>query len=141
MELNRSQATCNGYKKDLRIFTSYLEEKGLPDTDLEQLTPHILSAYLRHLTRERGNQANTVRRRVTALKSFCTFLLENNYLEHNPAANLPRPPSPQKQPRYLQQAEVEKLFAAFTPDASAAKLRDKTMLMFMYYSGVRVSET
>ncbi|MEW5920166.1 MAG: site-specific tyrosine recombinase/integron integrase [Bacillota bacterium] len=140
VELNRSRATCEGYEKDLHIFTAYLESGGRENITLEELTPELLSGYLRHLTRERGNQANTVRRRITALKSFCAFLVENAYLEHNPAANLPRPRIPQKQPRHLQQAEVEKLFAAVPEDESPAKLRDKTVLMFMYYSGVRVSE-
>lgn len=141
VELNRSRATCDGYKKDLAVFTAFLENSSKREKiTLEELTPDRLGEYLRHLTRDRGNQANTVRRRVTALKSFCTYLTENAYLEHNPAANLPRPRIPQKQPRFLQQAEVELLFAVAGEGASAAQLRDQTMLMFMYYSGVRVSE-
>lgn len=140
VELNRSRATCDGYQKDLRIFTRFLQTTIKGEATPETLTPTLLGEYLQHLTRDRNNQANTVRRRLTALKSFCTFLVENAYLKHNPAASLPRPRMPQRQPRHLQQAEVERLFAGAGVVAGAAGLRDKTMLMFMYYSGVRVSE-
>ncbi len=47
---------------------------------------------------------------------------------------------PQKQPRNLQHSEVEKLFAAVDETVSPFKLLDKTILMFMYYTGVRVAE-
>jgi len=140
VELNRSQYTCSGYQKDLHIFTDFLQKEGRGDITLQEVTPDLLSQYLRHLTRDRGNQANTVRRRVTALKSFCSFLVDSDYLDYNPAVSLPRPRIPQKLPRHLQRTEVDRLFEAVPENESPAKLRDKTLLLFLYYSGVRVGE-
>jgi len=140
IELSRSSATLKGYRKDLKVFADFLKNTGRGNIPLKEMTPELLGAYLRHLSKERGNQANTVRRRVTALKSFCSFLTENGYLQRNPAENLPRPRSPQKYPRYLQKEEIEKLLSAIEEDGSQTRLRDKTALMLLYYTGVRVGE-
>lgn len=140
VELNRSPHTCSGYGKDLNVFLKYLEETDELLLAVQELTPETFSGYLRHLARDRQSKPNTLRRHVTTVKSFCNFLVNSEYLEQNPAAALPRPRMPQKQPRHLQQTEVEQLFAAVSETDSAAKLRDKTALMFMYYTGVRVAE-
>jgi len=140
VELNRSPVTCRGYRVDLGIFTTFIEAQGLGCAAPEDLTPELLGQYLRYLTRDRGNQANTLRRRVTALKSFFNFLVDSEYLEKNPAENLPSPKRPQKHPRHLQREEIEKLFSIAGKTDTAAGLRDKTALMFIYYTGVRVSE-
>ncbi len=140
IELNRSQNTRNGYAKDLNVLLKFLESSNREGITLPELTPEILSEYLRHLTRDRQSKANTVRRHVTAVKSLCTFLVDSDYLTQNPAAALPRPRMPQKQPRHLQRSEVDRLFAAVSEDESPAKMRDKTALIFLYYSGVRVTE-
>jgi len=47
---------------------------------------------------------------------------------------------PQKQPRYLQQQEVNKLFGAVPENGSPSAIRDKTVLKCLYYTGLRVSE-
>ena len=140
VELNRSPYTCSGYQKDLHIFTEFLQKKGVAGLTIEELNPELLGEYLRYLTRDRESKANTVRRHVTSLKSFCSFLVDCEYLDQNPAANLPRPRIPQKLPRHLQRAEVDRLFDAVPEDESPAKLRDKTLFFFLYYSGVRVGE-
>ena len=140
IELNRSQNTRNGYAKDLNVFMTFLNSSKREGLTVQDVTPEILSEYLRHLTRDRQSKANTVRRHVTAIKSLCAFLLDSDYLAQNPAAGLHRPRMPQKQPRHLQRPEVDRLFAAVSEKESSAKFRDKTALMFMYYSGVRVTE-
>jgi len=140
VELNRSINTVGGYRKDLNIFIKFLESRGRDDIPLEELNRELLSAYVQYLTRERGNQPNTLRRRIIALKSFCNFLVDADYLDKNPAAALPWPKRPQRHPVYLQREEVEKLFAAAADNGSPVALRNKTALMCLYYTGARVNE-
>lgn len=139
-ELNRPVATIEGYTKDLRIFLKYLDGNGQGDIPVEKITSGHLSDYLRYLTKEKNLRPNTVKRRLIALKSFFNFLVESEYLEQNPAADLPRPRLPQKHPRYLCKEEVEKMLATFPDDQSPSALRDKTALMCLYYTGVRAKE-
>ncbi|MEW5920180.1 MAG: tyrosine-type recombinase/integrase [Bacillota bacterium] len=61
-------------------------------------------------------------------------------MEQNPAADLQRPRMPKKLPRYLQKNEVDKLINIVPHDGSPSMLRDKTVLMCLYYTGVRAEE-
>jgi len=140
VELNRSQATQDGYRKDLNVFSRFLKSNDRESISLEGLTSELLSEYVRYLTKDRDSKPNTVRRHVTAIKSFCGFLADSEYLENNPAANLPRPRMPQKHPRHLQKKEVVGLFAAVPENGSPSMLRNKTALKCLYYTGIRVSE-
>ena len=139
-ELNRPAATIHGYTKDLRIFLKYLEKNGQGDIPVEKISSRHLSDYLRHLTKEKSLRPNTVKRRLIALRSLFNFLVESEYLKENPAADLPRPRLPQRHPRYLSKEEVEKMLATFSELSSPSALRDKTILMCLYYTGLRAKE-
>ena len=140
VELNRSNLTQSGYRKDLNVFLRFLERNGQGDITLQELTPEHVSAYIRHLSQDKGSKPNTLRRHVTTLKSFGQFLVDSEYLPRSPAASLERPRMPQKQPRYLQQQEVNKLFEAVPDNGLSSAMRDKTVLKCLYYTGLRVSE-
>ena len=90
VELNRSEMTRNGYKKDLDIFVKFLQQQAREGIIVDELTHELFSEYLRYLSRDRGCRANTIRRHITAIKSLCSFLVNSDYLEHNPAAGLSR---------------------------------------------------
>lgn len=139
VELNRSAETQKGYNKDLTSLFRYLKaEKN--NLEVEDLTPGKLSAYVRYLTEVKGNQPNTVRRRITTLKSFCRFLVDSEYLQKNPTEDISWPRKPQKLPRYLQEIEVEKLINIVPVNKSPSMLRDKTIITCLYYTGLRISE-
>ncbi len=140
VERNRSDETQKGYRKDLNRFTAFLQEQCLAEMALEELSYPVLSSYVRYLSEERKLQPATVRRHVTTMKSFGNFLENNDYLPANPAEELVMPRKSQKKPRYLHKKEVDKLFDAVPENGSSSMLRDKTVLMFLYYTGVRVSE-
>jgi len=140
VELNRSEITQKGYQKDLKSMVAFLEGNNLKDITLDRLNHDLFSDYLRHLVKGRGCQPATVRRHVTALKSFCNFLVDNEYMDKNLAADLSWPRRSQKKPRFLHQEEVGKLFDAVPQNGSPSIIRDKTILLFLYYTGVRASE-
>jgi len=140
VELNRSEVTQKGYKKDLKSFANYLESQGMSNITVDELTAEIISGYILLLNKEKKCQPNTLRRHITAIKSFCNFLVSSDYLEHSPAEYQKWPRKPQKLPRHLQKDEVDKLIETIPEKGSPSMLRDKTALMLLYYTGVRVSE-
>ncbi len=78
-------------------------------------------------------------RRISALKSFFTFLLRENLIVHNPFSAVDLPRSGRSLPKALSQKEVLRLLvppAGLTPIAQ----RDNTMLFILYSTGLRVSE-
>ena len=139
VELNRSDFTRKGYEKDLNVFMKFLDSREMGELHLQQLNSELISKYILYLTKERESKSNTVRRHIISIKSFCNFLVDSEYLEVNPAEEVSWPRRPQKLPKYLQEDEVDKLFQA-VPEDTSYSLRDKTILMCLYYTGVRVRE-
>ncbi len=58
----------------------------------------------------------------------------------NLAAELHVPKIEKKLPEYLQENEIQQLFAVATQGSSAQEVRNKVMLYLLYVSGMRVSE-
>jgi integrase/recombinase XerD len=83
--------------------------------------------------------ARSVARHLVAVRNFFAFLLREGEAAADPTANIDLPRQWRTIPKYLSQAEVERLLAA--PDAdTAAGLRDRAMLELLYASGPRASE-
>src|SRR5918911_1051095 len=109
----------------IREYLSFLQvEKGLSKNSLE--------SYRRDLARLRAAAE-------AAGREFYRFLLLDAHIKAAPTADITRPQGGQKLPRFLTQAEVEKLLEAAdttTPEG----VRDRTLFELMYATGLRVSE-
>ena len=139
VELNRSENTIKGYRKDLMVFKDFVLQEKKESVPLAELTANLLGEYIQHLARERLYQARTIRRHVAALKSFFGYLEDAEYIETNPASDLVNPRCPDTEPNYLYRSEVMRLFAAIPVNTKTA-LRDRSILMTLFYTGVRVAE-
>jgi integrase/recombinase XerD len=84
-----------------------------------------------------GNRTNA--RRISALKSFFTFLLRENLVSQNPFRAIDLPRSGKSLPKALSQNEVKSLLSPPNIATPIAK-RDNAMLFLLYSTGLRVSE-
>ena len=76
---------------------------------------------------------------ITCIKSFYSFLFENNIIKSNPAQLIENPKKRRKLPTIITENEVMKLLES--PDVKTNKgLRDKCILELLYSSGLRISE-
>ena len=86
---------------------------------------------------------STVARKVSALRQFFGFLIDEGLREDDPTHALPRPTARRPLPKILSHDEVEALFAtaeeAARSDAPPA-VRLLTLLEMLYGSGLRASE-
>lgn len=128
-----SENTCRSYATDLALFVQFLGE-----TDVRDVSGMQLSNYL--ATRVKDGISTTTNARIqSSLKRFYRYLLLENQMVDNPAAQLTRPKQGQRLPKSLSAKEVEALLAA--PDtATVLGLRDRTMLELLYATGLRVTE-
>lgn len=86
-----------------------------------------------------GISARAQARKLSALRGFFKFLLQEKVVAADPSATMKGPKLPRKLPHVLAFSEVETLLAA--PDrASSRGLRDYAMIQLLYASGLRVSE-
>ncbi len=88
----------------------------------------------------KGYARATVARKVAAVKSFCSFLLDSGDLTSNPTASVDSPRAPKPVPQPLSTSEVDRLLRAPLAHDSAEATRDAAMLELMYATGMRVTE-
>ena len=136
VERGLARNTLESYGRDLRTFRLFIADGQLDF--LQGSGREAIQGYLAHL-KSQGKSTSTLARNLAALKSFCRFLLQERYLERNPAANLESPKLAKRLPKVLAHEEINALLAQPRPQHPAG-LRDKTMLEVLYATGLRVSE-
>jgi integrase/recombinase XerD len=134
--------TVTAYMADVRVFLSWLEEKGV---ELAGVRTQDLLAYQTDLYAARKKDGKPYStsiqvNRLSAIKSFFRFLYRRGFMLHDPAAAVDYPRSELRLPRgILTKQEARKIVEA--PGAkSPAHLRDRAILETLYATGIRVSE-
>ena len=131
-----SYNTEQSYRRDLKKFLSYIEEKEI--RTVEQIDEVVLESYLVFLNESNLSNA-TISRQIAALKGWFQFMKEAGKIVKNPALELKPPKIEKKLPDILEMEEVIKLLEA--PEGSSPKeLRDKAMLELLYATGIKVTE-
>ena len=133
VEKGLAKNSIESYERDLSRLAPLMESTSVLD-----LTPRQLRTFIADLSRE-GLSPTSVARIVSAVRGFYKFLMIDGHIETNPAEDLVTPQKTSYLPKFLNQAEIELLFAV--PDTSTELgLRDRAILEVMYASGLRVSE-
>ncbi|WP_083508098.1 tyrosine recombinase [Erythrobacter sp. AP23] len=86
---------------------------------------------------------STLARKISALRQYFGFLVDEGLREDDPTHTLPRPATRRPLPKILSHAEVEMLFATVEDEASGdspAAVRLLTLLEMLYGSGLRATE-
>ncbi|HEY3318645.1 MAG TPA: tyrosine recombinase XerC [Coriobacteriia bacterium] len=130
-----SPATVRAYASDLAAYLGWASRTG---TDPIRLTHRHLRLYLAELSAARY-APRTVARRLSSLRSFFDFLVEQELAPGNPAAALGTPKLPSRLPRIVPADLLASLLDA--PGTSSPQdLRDAAILELLYAAGLRVGE-
>lgn len=135
VELNYSELTIKSYQLDLTDFFGYIESKKI---NYLTITNHDVRGYLKYL--DSCNLKNsTISRRISTLRTFYNYLVDENIVENNVFHNVKNPKLEKKLPNYLNYNEMEELLESV--DISTTEGLEKRLLIEMFYStGCRVSE-
>ncbi len=135
-EKKASPNTLSSYMRDIRQFSSYLENRtvsSILDCTVEEITEYI------NWMKANGKSVATVSRSIASLKNLYAFLYLRQLLNSNPASRLVTDKTVQKLPQIMTSKEVELLLDQ--PECVDAKgYRDRAMLETLYATGMRVSE-
>lgn len=149
LELGLSDNSQAAYRRDLKAYAAWLEERGI--RDLAEVAPETLSEYVAELGRpaeadgdsdsapSRALAPASITRRLSTVRSMHRFLFEEGLLDGNAGSGLRTPKRTQRLPKALPIEDVEALLAATRGDDPVA-LRDRALLELLYASGARVSE-
>ncbi len=134
-----SPHTVTAYEHDLSQFFSFLQEK-LAINQLSYVNTEDIRTWIISLLEDESLQAKSVNRKVSAVRAFYRYKLKIKELSVNPTLTLHAPKIPKKLPQYVDQKDMEHLFADIPFEDTFEGLRDRTILELFYATGMRLSE-
>lgn len=134
-ERNYSEHTVKAYRGDLENFRNFLlkEEKKVEDADVATINAYVSTLYGK-------NSPASVERKISAVRSFFSYLVRKDIVAQNPAKLVRTPKKEKHLPVFLSVDEVFNLVNVKDPEQSPLRLRDRAILELLYSSGLRVSE-
>lgn len=145
VEKRYSPRTCSLYGEALADFYLYLFPEGdistIAEKDLlEVLNTTNIRSFIAHGL-DSGLSPRTMNLKLSAISSFCNYLVSASLLESNPAKRVFRPKEGSKIPEFFTEGALERYFEEPLPeDAPFHKLRNRTILAILYGTGMRRSE-
>ncbi len=136
LEQGLSPRTLEGYGRDLQRFVDFAATRGA--TTPPDVTASLLRDFV-YLLKDLGLSPASIRRSVSALRTWYRFLLADGIVVRDPSERLETPKKWRTLPDVLTVAEVESLLLSPTMD-DALVFRDRALLELAYGAGLRVSE-
>ena len=137
-ERNRSPLTVKNYGDDLRAF--YVFFKSLDDhLSWQSVDADIVRDWMESMM-DKGNNATSVNRRLSALRSFYRFALSRHLVDRDPAHNIEGPKTSKPLPQFLKESEMNRLLDDMEWGNSFNNVRARTIIIVFYETGIRLSE-
>ncbi len=134
-ERNYSPHTLKNYSRDLKSLVAYCAQQEIEQwLDVDEQHIRLLISK-RH---RQGLGGTSLQRMLSTFRSFFKFLLIENQIKSNPAANIQAPKSARKLPSTLDVDSVVRLIEIKGDEVET--VRDRAMLELFYSSGLRLSE-
>ncbi len=137
-ELNRSGRTVESYEEDLRSFERFFKNI---DSQLswQSVDADVIRQWMESMM-DKGNNAASVNRRLSALRSFFRFALSRKLVESDPAHLIKGPKKGKRLPQFVRENEMDALLDKQTWGTDFTCVRARIIIMVFYETGIRVSE-
>lgn len=133
-----SDETLISYGGDLKKFAQYMQRTDSEIT-WESVDRDLVREWMAELI-EMGERPASVKRRLSAIRSFYRFLKRNGVVEVNPAAEVTGPKKPHTLPTFLREEEIDRLFDIVNFGDTPDGFRDRLILLTFYNTGIRLAE-
>ncbi len=136
LEAGHSANTIEAYQRDLSRLVDFAATRGIR-SPRELTTPELREFVF--LLKDLGLSGATIRRSISAIRTWFGFLAGEGLVERDPSDRLETPKRWRTLPEVLSVAEVERLLEVTDLDDRMA-WRDRALLELGYGAGLRVSE-
>ncbi|HOC48886.1 MAG TPA: tyrosine-type recombinase/integrase [Bacteroidales bacterium] len=137
-EKRYSRHTVTSYKNDIDQFMGWLEEVR-PGADLVSVIHADVRGWMVSLL-EGGASAGTVHRKMSALRTLFRYMRRHELITADPMAGLKLPKKPKQLPVFVAEDALMKLLDEFRFGDNFSGIRDRTVVEFLYLTGMRRSE-
>ena len=137
-ERNRSDLTIKNYGEDLRAFKEFYGNlEGCHSW--KSVDSDVIRDWMESMM-DKGNNATSINRRLSALRSFYRFALARKLVDKDPVHGVTGPKKGRPLPQFLKENEMDRLLDAESWMDSFEDVRDRMVIMTFYETGVRLSE-
>jgi integrase/recombinase XerD len=133
LDRSLSSNTLSAYLSDISKLQNFLHPASFVELDRTKATD-----FLETLS-DLGLSVKSIARIISGIKTFYRFLVEEEHITQSPLARISNPKLPKHLPSVLTHEEVMEMMNCIDLSKMAGE-RDKTILMLLYGSGLRVSE-
>jgi integrase/recombinase XerC len=134
-ERRLSAHTDSNYARDLAALVKYCDRHRLQDW--AALDSQHVRTFAAH-SHAAGLAPRSIQRRLSAVRSFCNYLVRERALPGNPAYEIRAPKASRRLPHTLDADQMAQLLNVTPGDALLA--RDHALLELLYSSGLRLGE-
>ena len=138
LERNYAAATLQAYRTDLEHFVHYCQDQH-DQQDLVQVPYSIIRSWIVVLM-DQGLTTRSVNRKISALRSFYTYLVKTQQLDVSPLQQHRSLKSSKQVAVPFSVQEVERLFASDLFGDSYTDILALSLIKTLYYTGMRRAE-
>ena len=131
-----SENTIKNYFRDLIDYFNYLNQNNL--SAFKSIKPEHIRKMLSFLI-DRGFSKLSISRKISAIKSYITFLEKFNYSSDNYSELITIPKKTRSLPKVMTEKEINQLIKHVEINTKK-NLRDDALIELLYSTGLRVSE-
>ena len=131
IERQVSPHTLTNYQHQLDAILAILAEKGIQHW--QQVNPSVVRLILAE-SRKQGLKEKSLALRLSALRQFFSYLVQQGQMKVNPATGISAPKQGKHLPKNIDAEQVQKLLSNDSKDP--IDLRDRAMMELMYSSGL-----
>lgn len=135
IERQVSPHTLTNYQRQLNRIVQILTENGI--TSWQAVTPSVVRFILAQSHKE-GLKEKSLALRLSALRRFFTYLVQQQAIKVNPATGVPAPKQNRHLPKNIDAEQVQQLLN--NDSKEPIDIRDRAILELLYSSGLRLSE-
>ena len=130
-----SHYTVINYSEDINEFGIYLKDNSIRYNKLvyKDIKGYLMKMY------KLSYKRSTIARKISSLRSFYKYLVNNDIIEDNPFLLVSLPKKEKKLPSFLYYNELEDLFDIPKMDTHLGQ-RNRLIIEMLYATGIRVGE-
>ena len=137
-EKRYSKHTLISYNTDLTQFLNFLHTE-YEISDVSEVSHQIIRSWISSML-DSGISSRSVNRKITTLKSFYKYLMQEDVVTENPTQKIISPKNAKKLPVFVEKSKMDELLSEIEfPDTFEGE-RDKLIIDVFYMTGMRLSE-
>jgi len=137
-EKRYSVHTLKSYSTDLEQFIQFLSSEFQINT-VKDVNFQFVRSWIARLLSD-NISARSVNRKITTLKTYFRFLLQENMIKQSPMQKIISPKTSKKLPVFVEEIKMDELLNEIDFGEGFLAQRDRLILELFYFTGIRLSE-